>query len=135
MTPTDICNTSEIFVTPKNWLIDLYEPPYPDRDETLPWPPEPADRICIQYCLSVPVEEHCELQVSLAIIIVVIICNLIKVICMSIIALSQDTEPLVTLDDAIASFLDRPDLTTQGNCIAEKARFEDGRSWNLLPSR
>ena len=47
---------------------------------------------------------------------------------MSIIALSQDTEPLVTLDDAIASFLDLPDLTIQGNCIAGKARFEDGRS-------
>lgn len=88
MTPTDICNTSEVFVTPKNWLIDLYEVPYPDRDETLPWPPEPAHRICIQYCLSVPVEEHCELQVSLAIIIVVIICNLVKLVCMSIIALS-----------------------------------------------
>ena len=79
----------------------------------------------IQYCLSDPVDEHCKLQFSLAIMIAVIICNLVKTICISVIAWKPDWEPLVTLGDAIASFLDRPDVTTKGNCIVGKARFEE----------
>ena len=91
--------------------------------------------LSIQYCLSKRVEEHCKLQFSLAIMIAVIICNLIKTICMSIIAWKQDPEPLVTLGDAIASFLDRPDVMTEGNCIAGRTRFEDSKSWGLCLSR
>ncbi len=94
-----------------------------------------ANETHIQYCLSKRVEEHCKLQFSLAIMIVVIICNLIKTICMSIIAWKQDPEPLVTLGDAIASFLDRPDMTTGGNCIVGKSRFEGSRYWGLHLSR
>lgn len=93
------------------------------------------DESDIQYCLSKSVEEHCKLQFSLAIMIVVIICNLIKTVCMSIIAWKQDPEPLVTLGDAIASFLDRPDVTTEGNCMVGKPRFENSRSWDLLLCR
>ena len=89
----------------------------------------------LQYCLSVPAEEHCRLQFSLAIMIVVIICNLIKTVCMSTIAWKQDPEPLVTLGDAIASFMDRPDVTTKGNCIAGKTRFEKSKSWDSLSRR
>ena len=87
------------------------------------------------YCLSVPTEEHCKLQFSLAIMIVVIVCNLIKTICMSAIVWKRDLEPLVTLGDAIASFMDRPDVTTKGNCIAGKARFEKSKSWDSLSRR
>ena len=89
----------------------------------------------LEYCLSVPAEEHCKLQFSLAIMIVVIVCNLIKTFCMGTIAWKQDPEPLVTLGDAIASFMDRPDVTTEGNCIAGKARFEKSKSWDSLPRR
>ena len=86
----------------------------------------------LRYCLSVPVEDHCKLQFSLAIMIVVIVCNLIKTVCMSTIAWKRDPEPLVTLGDAITSFMDRPDGRTEGNCIAEKARFEKSKSWDSL---
>ena len=89
----------------------------------------------LQYCLSVPAEEHCTLQFSLAIIMIVIVCNLIKTVCMSTTAWKQDPEPLVTLVDAIASFMDRPDITTQGNCIAGKTRFEKSRSWDSRSRR
>ena len=89
----------------------------------------------LQYCLSVPVEEHCKIQFSLAIMIAVIVCNLIKTVCMSMIAWNRGPEPLVTLGDAIASFLDRPDVTTEGGCIAARLRFEKSKSWNLLSSR
>ena len=89
----------------------------------------------IDYCLSKPVREHCKLQFSLTIMIVVIVCNMIETVCMIIILWKQDLEPLVTLGDAIASFLDRPDVTTKRNCIAGRTRFEHSRYWGLLVSR
>ena len=88
----------------------------------------------VEYCLSQRVEEHCKLQFSLVIMIIVMICNLIKTVCMGWIAWKQDSEPLVTLGDAIVSFLDRPDITTKGCCIKGKSHFEVSRSWASLPS-
>lgn len=114
---------------PQDWLIGV---PTTSSEEGLP--PHGIVGTRIQHCLSQRVEEHCKLQFSLAIMIGVIICNLIKTICMSTIAWRQDPEPLVTLGDAITSFLERPDVTTEGNCIEEKTRFEDDRSWGLLLS-
>ena len=94
-----------------------------------------AERGYVQYCLSKPEEEHCRLQFSLGIVIVVIICNAIKATCMGIIAWKQDAEPLVTLGDALASFLGRYDVTTRGHCITGKAWFENKTSWSRYPSR
>ena len=89
----------------------------------------------IDYCLSKPVVEHCKLQLSVTIMIVVIICNMIKTACTITILWKQDPEPLVTLGDAIASFLDRPDVTTQRNCMAGRTRFEDSKHWGPLLCR
>ena len=93
------------------------------------------DGTWVQYCLSQHVEEHCKLQFSLVIMIIVMICNLTKTICMGWIAWKQDPEPLVTLGDAIVSFLDRPDIMTKGCCLKGKSRFEGSRSWVSLPSK
>ena len=86
----------------------------------------------VEYCLSKPVEEHCKLQFSLTIMIEVIICNMMKTVCMTIILWKQDPEPLVTLGDAIASFLDQPDITTRRNCAAGRDRFKNSRYWGCL---
>ena len=94
----------------------------------------PYDSVYIQYCLSERVKECCKLQFSLVIMIVVIICNLIKTICMGTIAWKQDPEPLVTLGDAISSFLDRPDVTTEGNCIIGRTRLENNKPWDSISS-
>ena len=89
----------------------------------------------VDYCVSRVVGEHCKLQFSLTIMIVVIVCNMIKTVCMAMILWKQDPEPLVTLGDAIASFLDRPDVTTENNCIAGRTAFEGTTHWGLLLSR
>ena len=78
----------------------------------------------IQYCLSQRVREHCKLQLSITMMVIVIICNFIKLCCTSWIVWKQDTEPLVTLGDAIASFLSRPDATTIKTCLADKDQFQ-----------
>lgn len=123
MSTFDVCTPSNIKVNPENWIIDV-------NPEQLPKNPT-----AIQYCLGHPVEERCKLQFSLAILIVVIVCNLMETICMCVIVRKRDPEPLVTLGDAIASFLDRPDVTTEGNCIVGKTRFESRRYYDLLASR
>lgn len=125
------------FANPQNWSIgdqQVFSPINGEgytATETVSIP----DGTRLQYCLSNPVEEHCKLQFSLAIMVIVIISNVVKTVCMSVIAWKQDPEPLVTLGDAIASFLDRPDMTTAGNCIVEKTRFEESRSWSWHTSR
>ncbi|KAL8645139.1 MAG: hypothetical protein Q9226_007434 [Calogaya cf. arnoldii] len=91
------------------------------------WQGDPVD-----YCLSRRVEEHCRLQFSLALLAVVIISNFIKATCMILMVYRHDATPLITLGDAIASFLDDPDTTTQGNCIATKYTFQK-RQWAQQP--
>ena len=55
----------------------------------------PNDNIAkVQFCLSQEVPEHCKLQFSLAIMIVVIVCNIVKAICMGFIVWKNDSEPL-----------------------------------------
>lgn len=84
----------------------------------------------VQFCLSQLEEEHCKLQFSAAIMIFVICCNFTKLICMIWIARKRDAEPLVTLSDAIASFLDEPDPTTRDACLAGRKDFEDNEPSN-----
>lgn len=77
----------------------------------------------IQYCLSQPVEEHCTLQFSLWIITIVIMCNITKLACMIMLLFRQQAKPLVTLGDAVESFLETPDPTTENMCLADKSGF------------
>ena len=67
--------------------------------------------------------------------LVVIVCNFIKMGCMAWIAWKQDSEPLVTLGDAIASFLTTPDKYTAGNCIAGKESYSTKSGPQLLLMR
>lgn len=74
----------------------------------------------ISYCLSELHESKCEVQFSLAILIIVMICNAIKALCMFLALRSLEDKPLVTIGDAIMSFLETPDKTTVGCCLLSK---------------
>lgn len=89
----------------------------------------------ISYCLSTKFEDRCELQFSVAIMVIVITSNFIKFVCMTWMAWKLDSQPLVTLGDAIASFLNQPDSTTDGMCLGDKVRFLESRNWRSLPSQ
>ena len=54
---------------------------------------------------------------------------------MAWIAWKQDPEPLVTLGDAIASFITTPDKFTAGNCITSKESYSIKTTPRLLPAR
>ena len=81
----------------------------------------------ISGCKSEKVAEKCKVQFSLGIMIAVICCNLVKACCM-IMAVVRSREPtLVTLGDAIDSFLRSPDRTTMSICFADRQFIE--REW------
>ena len=85
----------------------------------------------VQYCLSEPIEERCQVQFSIAIMSVVILCNLIKTLCMLLALQLQRCQPLVTLGDALESFIRRADPATEGMCLAGKRNFS--QKWEPAP--
>lgn len=93
---------------------------------TTPWV---SAGLNIEYCLSQLVDEHCKVQFGVVIMVIVVSCNFAKMIIMGCIAWKRPVEPLVTLGDAIASFLDEPDVMTRGNSLAGKERFWKNEGW------
>jgi hypothetical protein len=81
----------------------------------------------ISYCLSEIRPEQCQLQFSITILWVVIVFNLIKALSMLWILFRLRDHPLVTLGDAVSSFLQRPDQTTKGYCLLSRADVERGQ--------
>ena len=74
----------------------------------------------VDYCLSQKIEEKCQLVVNLPICLAVIFCNAVKVICMFLTAHDERREILLTVGDAVSSFMDKPDSMTEGNCLLSK---------------
>lgn len=82
--------------------------------------------IPIDYCLVQEIDEKCMLQFSLPLMLIIIVSNLIKLICMILVVLKLKggSRPLLTVGDAIASFLDEPDPFTKNICLADKYFFQ-----------
>ncbi|KAK5754060.1 hypothetical protein LTS12_015814 [Elasticomyces elasticus] len=70
----------------------------------------------VDYCLAQTTEPHCQFYILLA----VIICNMIKSLSMLGALYWQRDGTLVTLGDALASFLAEPQSSTQGRCLMSK---------------
>ncbi|GLB20877.1 hypothetical protein AtubIFM61612_010825 [Aspergillus tubingensis] len=84
----------------------------------------------VEYCLSWKLTEQCELHFSPAICLVVIVCNIIKVLCMSLTALSNRTDIFLTVGDAVASFLSRPDPSTERMGLVSRSNlFRGPQPW------
>jgi hypothetical protein len=66
------------------------------------------------------VSSRSRIQLSLCFLVIVIICNAMKLTIMLWILFYERTEFLVTLGDAAASFLQNPDPQTEGVCVYSK---------------
>lgn len=83
------------------------------------WAPQglPAD-----YCLSEKTCGRCgDYNVNVVILVIVVICNVGKVLSMLYIVFCIKDDPLMTVGDAIQSCLASPDKRTAGMCLASKA--------------
>lgn len=93
-----------------------------------------SDDAKVQYCLSEKVEEHCKLNVSLAMAMVVLLTDLFKIIVMFVVATTVHDSPLMTTGDAISSFMRDPDPYTEGMCMASKRMIDaHPKRWPAVP--
>lgn len=87
----------------------------------------------VQYCLSKRQEQHCKLKFSQQIGIIVAVMNLVKVACLAYTALFISESSLMTVGDAVSSFLSNPDVGTEGMCLISKHTITstDSSHWRL----
>jgi hypothetical protein len=87
----------------------------------------------VSYCLSEAIGQRCRLEFSPQIAGVVIVFNFIKVLILAYTFFCLNEDPLMTMGDAVASFLGKRDETTKELCLMGKDNVE----WweNTHPSR
>lgn len=85
----------------------------------------------VAFCMSEVVPETCSYSGNIPILQVVIVCNAIKIGVMLFVALCLRDDPLITIGDAIQSFLDHVDETTKGHCLYSKRDVIRNKRWGL----
>lgn len=71
----------------------------------------------VDYCLSMPTEEHCKLRLNATIAMLVTALNLLKAVLIFYVCFRLNDQPLLNIGDAISSFMKRPDIGTEGSCL------------------
>lgn len=71
----------------------------------------------VDYCLSERAEPHCKLQFVPVIAILVTCLNLFKACLIFYVAFFTTDEPLLTMGDAVVSFLENKDTTSSDMCL------------------
>lgn len=90
----------------------------------------------IGHCLTVPRDDSCRMMFSLPICLLVIGCNLVKLICALFTARDGREDLFLTIGDAIASYLACPDPTTEGGCLLSKRLVVKGsQGWRRKTKR
>lgn len=80
----------------------------------------------VKYCLAESIEAHCKVTFNVYMLLISVICNAAKLAVFLLILLLPGFKPLITVGDAIASFLTFPDPVTSR--IGAPTVAEDG-SW------
>ena len=93
----------------------------------------------VESCPSENMTASCELLFSLPICLIVILCNMIKAICMFLSAKEDRSEKFLTTGDAISSFLTQLDMTTKSRCLTSGLGRRRKSPWTeyseVLPKR
>jgi hypothetical protein len=93
-----------------------------------------------KYCLAETARQWCTVQISTPLLSVVLLCNLIKVLCLSSALLIRNFYPMATVGDLVSSCLSDPDPYTcgKGPIAAQDVRRSDAvrlvRLAKLLPT-
>lgn len=112
----DICVPGSI--DPSNWTI-VRNLTFPSN-RTGVSVPEIVQNYTIDYCLSMETPGFCKLHYSLQLLAVVILANVLKAVAMLWTLFAHRHDLLITVGDAVSSFLDEPDLTSKGLCMISR---------------
>ncbi|KAI7165325.1 hypothetical protein KC349_g318 [Hortaea werneckii] len=99
------CNVAAASQNASNWTIHYHQ---------------------IDYCLAQATQRRCKLQFSIQILATVIVMNVCKFICMFLKLWRQRAATLVTIGDAMSSFLDQPDSLTKNRCLMGRLDLNRG---------
>ncbi|MCJ1477081.1 hypothetical protein MMC13_005752 [Lambiella insularis] len=128
------CDVTNLLVAPEAWTITERVCPLYDSYYKCSQPVQRI-KVAINYCLAETTAEHCRVEISPIILLVVLLSNVLKLGCLLSTLLINDFIPLITVGDAIASFLDTPDMTTLGegtvSALDVSYRREDSRRRRL----
>ncbi|KIY01525.1 uncharacterized protein Z520_03077 [Fonsecaea multimorphosa CBS 102226] len=81
----------------------------------------------VQYCLAQPTQKQCSLRFSMDIAILVVVLNFVKLVMMiltALVAFGRSDVPLLTMGDAVASFLEDPDSVSKGMSLLSASRIK-----------
>lgn len=70
------------------------------------------DQIYVQACLAERMDPHCKVTFNVFMLFISVICNAAKAATFLLLLFLSDFKPLITIGDAIASFLTHPDRVT-----------------------
>ncbi|RMY46955.1 hypothetical protein D0865_08957 [Hortaea werneckii] len=91
------------------------------------------NQLKIDYCLAEVAQPRCKLQFSLPMLATVILMNACKSICMFLTLWKHRSATLVTIGDALSSFLEQPDELTKSRCLMGKVDLRRGpMHWRML---
>lgn len=99
------CNIANVQRQPSNWTMNGH---------------------LIDHCLAEVSKPLCKLQFSVYIMVAVIVSNAVKALTMLWTFWKQREITLVVVGDAIASYLEKPDLYTEGRCLMAKSDVDKG---------
>ncbi|KAB8228665.1 uncharacterized protein BDW43DRAFT_212429 [Aspergillus alliaceus] len=93
----------------------------------------------VRHCYSQLVPEQCKASIVPIFLIVVIVCNVVKLVCFIIsLRITRKDQPLCTTGDAIQSFIKQPDQYTEGRCLVAKQDYETflwrSEEWRTRPT-
>jgi hypothetical protein len=80
----------------------------------------------IEYCIAEKLADKCKVQLTPTLAYMVVIVNFLKAAALILTFLSVRENPMMTIGDAVASFLHRKDQTTKNLCLMGK---EDIKLW------
>lgn len=110
-------------------------------DNTVPILSPGSDKLTPRYCLADPLESNCYVGLSTAFLFAVTLSVLVKSSIASLVIVilkRRSYSPLVTVGDAIASFIEKPDTNTIGlSCfdISKNLVFVGPRKWQVSNKR
>jgi hypothetical protein len=82
--------------------------------------PNPPKFAHVPHVFAQKLDTASRIQLSLTFLVIVIVCNSMKLLTMLWVVFMEQKDYIVTLGDGAASFLERPDPTTERMCILSK---------------
>jgi hypothetical protein len=84
----------------------------------------------VQKCFSEPTGQKCKLNFSVHLAVIVIVFNLVKMLTVLVGIFTLRNDPILTLGDAVTSFLREPDASTSNMCLVTQQEIHSaGSEW------